>query len=90
MVDPILLQSWQQTRRLLADALAALPSGHQATLAAYQDWLDNNELELAMDELEIVGDAVSAPPDFYACLARAAANMNLVMREAQLRDRAGA
>jgi hypothetical protein len=51
--------------------------GGWGTLAQYQDYLEHNELELALDELADVGVANSPPVEFWRKLCQAAENMEL-------------
>ena len=76
-VDKNLAASWDRTRVHLSRAWVELPSGERDGLAQYHDYLDHNELGLAMEELERVGRLRSAPSTFWAALADAAAEMGL-------------
>jgi hypothetical protein len=51
------------------------------------DYLDHNELELAFDELESIGDEAHAAAPFWAELAQAAENMGLTQHAARCRQR---
>jgi hypothetical protein len=75
-------ESWAVTAQHLGAARALLsanpaPGPDGGTLARYQDFLEHNELELALDELADVGLANSPPADFWRNLCRAAENMGL-------------
>jgi hypothetical protein len=59
------------------------------TLESCAEWLQHNELELAFDELEMIGTANKVPDDYWVHLA-AAELMNLGAREARCRSRIGA
>ena len=59
------------------------------SLEAYADWVDRNELELAFDELELLGMANDAPAPYWTRLASAAQLMKLDAREARCRARVG-
>lgn len=77
-----LQRSWTITREYLAKAQAtlqaALPGPEDtATFAAYDDWLDNNELALALDELEILAEDVPVSNTFWQVALLAAENMGL-------------
>ena len=74
--------SWAVTRRHLDAAARMLP---EERLAEYRSWLEHNELELALDELAAIGDALHPPRGFWEELARAAANMRLDEKAARLR-----
>ena len=76
-------QSWKQTKSLLDAAVKLLsPSIAQTDegLIRYQEWIEHNELELALGELESIGAAVSAPKRFWEELEKAKINMGLTDR----------
>jgi len=56
------------------------------TIEAFHGWLDHNELELALDELEMLGNANEVPDDFWSRLATAAQLMELEAHEARCRS----
>jgi hypothetical protein len=89
MADPELIKRWKITETLLRRARHALPEkphGEQAALLArYQEYLDHNELELALDALEELGHLLSAHGGFWRDLERAAENMGLSDRLPALR-----
>jgi hypothetical protein len=94
-IDPEKLErSWRTTTRRL-EAARALLTGTTAedpesgTLAAYEDYLTHNELELALDELEGVGKLDGRPPGFWRELLAAAENMGLREHAARYRVRLG-
>jgi hypothetical protein len=75
-------KSWGITVRYLEAARAlisanAAPGPDGGTLAQYQNFLEHNELELALDELADVGVANAPSADFWRKLCRAAQNMGL-------------
>ena len=73
-------ESWAVTRRHLDDAkqiLLAKAGVDPASLAQYQEWLEHNELELALDELEALGAELPREGGFWNQLFRAARNMHL-------------
>jgi hypothetical protein len=70
-----LIESWSRTRRHLDRAWVQLPPG--ADPAAYREFLDHNELELAMEALADVGNVQEAPTLFWEALADAADQMQL-------------
>jgi len=87
MSDPELVKSWKVTETLLERARHALPDApvdHEqaciALLAQYREFLEHNELELALDVLEELGHLISARGGFWRDLERAAENMGLLDR----------
>ena len=93
MPDAELIKSWKITETLLERARHALPDApvqHEqeraALLARYQEFLEHNELELALDILEELGRLISARGGFWRDLERAAENMGLVGRLPALRQ----
>ena len=74
-----LLESWERTRSHLARAWVELPPGDGGT-DEYQDYLDHNELGLAMETLADVGDLRGASGAFWTALADAASEMKLTKR----------
>jgi hypothetical protein len=84
MSDPKLVKSWKITEALLERARRALPVGHEqeyaALLTQYHEFLEHNELELALDILEELGHLISARGGFWRDLERAAENMGLADR----------
>lgn len=75
--------SWARTRRHLERAFAHLPEspvgGEQGgAVERYRSWLDHNELELALDELEFLGEANGMAGDFWQRLRDAALEMELI------------
>jgi hypothetical protein len=94
MTDVTLHKRWQVTQTLLQRAKCALPTPPQAQqdefailLARYQHFLDHNELELALDMLEEVGDLLPCRGGYWRDLARAARTMGLTERVPQLEKR---
>jgi hypothetical protein len=89
MAGAELLKSWKITEALLERARNALPAHHEqdraALLAQYQEFLQHNEFELALDRLAELGHLVSARGGFWRDLERAAENMDLVDRLPALR-----
>jgi hypothetical protein len=83
---------WARTRKLLADArlgLAGIALGPDADaqLRYYVEYLEHNELELAMDSLAEAAEASLAPSAFWRTLAQAASSMGLVRRAAEFSAR---
>ena len=77
-----LLRSWQITRHHLECARTLLPSPHIedphfGSMVQYEEFLQHNELELGLDELEGLGKLNHGSPDFWLELAAAAKNMGL-------------
>jgi hypothetical protein len=92
MPDAKLIKSWKVTETLLERARGALhPAPAQlqqeaaALLAQYREFLDHNELGLALDILEELGHLISARGGFWHDLERAAENMGMVDRLPALR-----
>ena len=89
MPDAKLVKSWKITQTLLERARRALPVQHEpeyaALLTRYHEFMEHNELELALDILEELGQLTSARGGFWRDLERAAENMGLVDRLPALR-----
>lgn len=81
--------SWHRTRKRFerAVALLALPGGAHARLTSYQQNLDHNELELALDDLEGAAEGTIQAPEFWEHLRWAAENMGLQDRVTTLQHR---
>jgi hypothetical protein len=74
--------SWTRTRQNLESAFAQLPASPKVgedggTVTLYREYLEQNELELALDELEMLAEANSVPTAFWQSLLEAALEMNL-------------
>lgn len=88
-----LRESWARTRRHLDAARSKLPSREevdstvQAHLERLDEWLANNELELALDELASLDSLVECPPAFWKELLLATENMGLQEHAAIFRAR---
>ena len=85
-------KSWKTTVTLLERAKRALPSKareeeYAAHLAQYKEFLDHNELELALDELEELGNLVPCRGGFWRDLTRAAESMGLRAKMSELEGR---
>lgn len=94
MTDASLQKRWKVTEVLLERAKRALPTpakaqekDYAALLAQYQQFLDHNELELALDMLEELGDLAPCRGGYWRDLARAAENMGLKERVPELERR---
>lgn len=81
--------SWCRTRKRFERAMALLrvSEGSRARLASYQENLDRNELELALDDLEEAADGEAQSPEFWEHLRWAAENMDLQDRAETFRHR---
>jgi hypothetical protein len=82
-------QSWAQTSRYLKAAQALLPpitleDPEIGTLARLNEWLDHNELELALDELVGLGELNQAGAPYWQKLLAAAEKMGLTRQSAIL------
>ena len=74
--------SWDRTRGHLERAFFALSATPEAgeeggSVSGYRDWLEHNELELALDELEVLGDANEVSSHYWEALLAAAREMQL-------------
>ena len=90
MADEELEQSWNRTSAHLerAHALAASPRASVHKLSAeYKEYLDHNELGLALDTLETIGDQVEPPLEYWIHLENAALEMRLSDRAAAIRTK---
>jgi len=82
-------ESWCRTRAHL-DAAARLLAGEPkrgaeaGSFAVYSDWLEHNELEIALDELLLLGEANSVVTGFWQALLDAANEMKLDARAAHI------
>lgn len=74
-------ESWARTLRHLAACRfylrEHLDQESEGIWKAAQDYLHHNEFELALDEVEALGEKENAPPDFWHELLLAAENMSL-------------
>ncbi len=75
-------KSWAITRKHLEKARSFLPTYPIQTditesIEAYQDFIDHNEFELAMGQLEGLGEVHPCPKAFWKELKLAAQNMGL-------------
>jgi hypothetical protein len=92
MSDAKPVKSWNITETLLKRARQALPDAPTdqeqecaALLVQYQEFLEHDELGLALDILEELGHLISARGGFWRDLERAAENMGLLDRLPALR-----
>ncbi|MFN0179616.1 MAG: hypothetical protein ACKVZ0_12530 [Gemmatimonadales bacterium] len=75
-------ESWDRTLGSLARAAQLLPEGavesdDRGRLDRYRDWVEHNELELALHELEGLGRINHVPHEFWRHLCEAAEEMGL-------------
>jgi hypothetical protein len=87
MASDELLASWDRTRGHLSRAWCDLPSGEEG-LGHYQEYLDHNELALAMEALADAGVERKAETSFWLALADAAREMGLGSTVEDYHDRA--
>lgn len=87
MADAALRKLWADVRQDFDRARAMFPAqpvereGHLTQLG---EWLDHNELELALDELESLGEDNAAPTAYWMALQSAAERMGLSERAHRL------
>ena len=93
MTDPKLYKTWRVVRALFEHARNALPqpgpdqkAEFDRLLREHHDILDHNELELALDMLEELGNLVPCRGGFWKDLERAADIMKLHHRAAHFRE----
>jgi hypothetical protein len=75
-------ESWDRTRAFLDRAIGLLPaspveSDEGGRVDRFREWMEFNELELALDELEGLGIHNVVPREFWAELRGAAGEMEL-------------
>jgi hypothetical protein len=78
-----LFKSWGKTQSHLDAAFDLLSGRYPASderIAQFREWLDHNELEMALDELAGIGEAYAASQSFWVELRKAAINMELTDR----------
>jgi hypothetical protein len=81
---------WAEVRRDFDQAMAHLPTPtleDEGSMERLADWLDHNELGLALDELELLGLDNAAQDAFWKTLVCAAARMGLTEKQARLTRR---
>jgi hypothetical protein len=79
--------SWDRARSHFGAAERALGGAPHPARAEYRDWIEHNELELALDALEAAGADLGAGPAFWRALAAAAAEMGLAEHGARYASR---
>jgi len=85
-------RSWATTRKHLTAARALLrddsaPGADGATLQGFEECLGQNEMELALDELEDLGLTCHPVAEFWRHLMYAAESMELSDRAAEYKQR---
>jgi hypothetical protein len=88
MPDEDLIASWERTRGHLARAWVELPPGDGSSLEWYQEYVDHNELGLAMEALAAVGSGRGAAGPFWLALADTADEMKLTSEATKYQARA--
>ena len=91
MTNAALRRLWAAVRRDFDRARALLPSPPveaEGRVARLAEWLDHNELELALDELEALGEDNAASPTYWEYLRSAAERMGLAEHAVRLGRRA--
>jgi hypothetical protein len=89
MADRALRELWKAVRQDFDRAIQLLPSPvieEDGSVARLIEWLDHNELGLALDELEALGDVNQVPPDYWRLLATAAQRMGLLNQCERLKN----
>ena len=94
MRSPELWKRWKVTEAHLEHARGLLPRStpevtaeYERLLSDYRSNLEHNELELAMDMLEALGEIIPCPGGFWRNLERAAETMGLLQRIPYFRKR---
>lgn len=82
MVSRELQNSWRITQQYLEQAIAHFPDDapsecEDGSLAGCRDYMQHNELGLAFDELNALGQANSVPQAYWRSLLAAAENMKI-------------
>lgn len=77
---------WDLVRRRFREAQTLLPGIESGSLAEYENCLDHNELELALDELIFLGDDRDVPVTYWSLLLEAAEAMGLSRHAARIRS----
>lgn len=93
MASTELMKRWLATKALLRRAHAAIPASEEPQRevtylrSEFTESIEHNELELALDALEELGELVPCRGGFWRDLERAAVMMELHKRAARLRSR---
>lgn len=85
MIGSNLKKQWKLTIAELESARGYIPLNELSIesrdhLHEYNEFLEQNELELALDMLEEIGENISLPEDFWRCVKKAAEIMGLESR----------
>ena len=93
-MDLLLLQQWKMIAALLRRAQSRLPTPSEeareefeSAVAVAMDYLDHNELELALDSLADAAELVPSRGGIWRDLERAAQTMELHAKAAYLRQK---
>lgn len=87
MADDALLDLWSAVCHDFDVARGFLPKQpieKEGNVERLNEWLEQNELELALDELEMLGDDNRSPTEYWQALASAAARMGLGEHQSRL------
>jgi hypothetical protein len=91
MASPDLLKLWEDVRGDFDRARSLLPmqlAESEGSLARLAEWLYHNELGLALDELQALGEDNAATSEFWRALRSAAERMGLAEQAERLSRRA--
>lgn len=92
MADAALLRLWASVCQDFERARAQLPPSPieiEGCVARLEEWLGHNELELALGELEAIGEDNNMPPAYWRELLSAATSMGLSEHLIRLRKISG-
>ncbi|WP_170156899.1 hypothetical protein [Roseimicrobium gellanilyticum] len=89
-----LATSWKRISTHLEEARRHLPaqplSGEEGgRIESYTEFLDHNELELALDELEMLASANTVTESFWTSMHAAACEMGLSLRAERYKAKTG-
>ncbi len=92
MASDELLRSWERTTAYLRDARSHISEAEEGIcsdrIAAFEEYLDHNELELALDMLDdVLEESGFETPHLLELMAKAALSMGLVDRAQKYDDR---
>lgn len=87
-----LKESWAITKRHLETGVSLLPENvhsdpEAGSVERFKDYIEHNELELALDELEGLGEANPCGPSFWKELLVAAETMQLSKQAERYRSK---
>lgn len=90
-------KNWKITKQHLKTAVALLPSSlieypenEGGSLKEFHEYLEHNELGLALDELAGLGEANHCPAEFWRELAATAESMGLTEQATNYREKMAA